>query len=273
MGQKVNSTIFNLSLPDSEYNSKYLEKNKEESTLFLYKDLEIKNYINRIFEINGYIVHTLKIEYSTVKIKIFIKLYKQQVSKNKNFPKKTSTKNLIKRVVNKYIINVLNFYLKNTKIEVKIQNLNKKFKNKFLKRKKDIWQYKKTIKDLKRFIRRDINNKNYIKAILIAAYEKNSSKLLAKSIATILEKKNKRQFFFLFLLKTVIENNIKTRYSTVKGVKIVVKGRFNKRPRAKKFLIQTGQISLHSFKSKINYYSDTAFTPYGTFGIKTWVCY
>lgn len=268
MGQKVNSTIFNLSLPDSEYNSKYLEKNKEESTLFLYKDLEIKNYINRIFEINGYIVHTLKIEYSTVKIKIFIKLYKQQILK-----KKTSTKTLLKFVVNRYIINVLNFYLKNTKIEVKIQSLNKKFKNKFLKKKKDIWRYKKTVKDLKRFIRRDINNKNYIKAILIAAYEKNSSKLLAKSIATILEKINKRQFFFLFLLKTVIENNIKTRYSTVKGVKIVVKGRFNKRPRAKKFLIQTGQISLHSFKSKIDYCSDTAFTPYGTFGIKTWVCY
>jgi ribosomal protein S3 len=187
--------------------------------------------------------------------------------------KKTSTKNLIKFLVNNYILNVLNLYLENVKLEIKVQNLNTKFKNEFLKKRSSIRKYKKTVKDLKKFVRRDKNNKNFIKSVLISVYEINSAKLLAKSIATILEKVKKKQFFFLFLLKTVIKNNLKTKYSSVKGVKVVVTGRFNKRPRARKFLIQVGQISLHSVKSKINYHSDTAFTSYGTFGVKTWICY
>ena len=268
MGQKVNSTIFKLSLPNTEYNSKYLAKNKEEFTLSLYKDLEIKNYIKRIFDIYGYIIHTLQIEYSTTKIKIFIKIYKKEVVSTK-----TTFNNSIKFIINKYILNVLNFYLKNLKIEIKVQNLNKKFKNEFLNKKSDVRNYKKTIKELKKYIKREKNNKNFIKSVIISAYEKNSAKLLAKSIANIIEKVKKKQFFFLFLLKMVIKNNLKTKYSNVKGVKIVVTGRFNKRPRSKKFIIQIGNISLHSVKSKINYHCDTAFTPYGTFGIKAWTCF
>ena len=268
MGQKVNSTIFKLSLPNTEYNSKYLAKNKEEFTLSLYKDLEIKNYIHRILYIYGYIVHTLQIDYSTTKIKIFIKIYKNQVVYKQN-----NTKNLIKFIINKYILNVLNFYLKNLKVEIKIQNLNKKFKNEFLKKKSNIRNYKKTVKELKKYIRREKNNKNFIRSVLIAAYEKNSAKLLTKSIASILEKVKKKQFFFLFLLKTIIKNNLKTKYSNIKGVKVIVTGRFNKRPRSKKFIIQIGKISLHSVKSKINHHFDTAFTSYGTFGVKVWTCY
>ena len=107
MGQKVNSTIFNLGLINSEYNSKYLAKNKNESTLFLYKDLEVKNYIDRIFELYGFIAQTIKIDYSTTKIKIFVKFYRQQKKiKTPNLPLKVSnsSKNLITFIINKYII-------------------------------------------------------------------------------------------------------------------------------------------------------------------------
>jgi len=281
MGQKVNSTIFNLGLINSEYNSKYLAKNKNESTLFLYKDVEIKNYIDRIFELYGFIVQTIKIDYSTTKIKIFLKFYRQQNKKKiPNLPLKisNSSKKLVTFIINRYILTSLNLYLKNKKIEIKVQNLNEKFKKNFLKTRKELRDYKKGIKSFRRFTKKNfynkdfIQNRDFIKAILISLYEKNSSKIIAKLIAINLEKRKKRQFYLFFILKTVIQYGLKSKYSNVKGFKLVVNGRLNGRPRAKKFLFQLGQISLHSFRSDISYYEETAYTTNGTFGIKVWIC-
>ena len=41
MGQKTNSIITSLSLKNSNRNLKYMEKNKEESSLFVYKNIKI----------------------------------------------------------------------------------------------------------------------------------------------------------------------------------------------------------------------------------------
>lgn len=281
MGQKVNSTIFNLSSINSEYKSKYLSKNEIESTLFLYKDIEIKNYIDRVFEMYGFIVQNIKINYSETKIKIFLKFYNRRSKKKiSNLPSKisNSSKVLTTYLVNNYILPGLNLYLKNSKIELKIQNLNEKFKNNFLKRRNDIRNYKKNIKVFKRFTkarhynREFINNREFIKAILVALYEKDSAKLIAKIVSLNLKNKQTRQFYLFFILKTVIKYGLKSKYSNIKGFKFAVKGRFNKRPRAKKFLMQLGQIKLNSFNSNVSYYEETTYTKNGTFGIKVWVC-
>ena len=50
MGQKTNASFFRLSLKNSEWNHKYIEKNKEESTVYLYKNVEIYDYIDTIFK-------------------------------------------------------------------------------------------------------------------------------------------------------------------------------------------------------------------------------
>ena len=63
MGQKTNSTIFRLSLKTSEWNQKYLEKNNEESTLYLYKNVEIQDYIGVILNNYNFFTHSCKIEY------------------------------------------------------------------------------------------------------------------------------------------------------------------------------------------------------------------
>ena len=63
MGQKTNPTIFNLSLKNAEWKSKYIEKNKEESSLFLYQDIEIRNYLDQVFKNFGLLIHNCKIEY------------------------------------------------------------------------------------------------------------------------------------------------------------------------------------------------------------------
>ena len=281
MGQKVNSTVFNLGLINSEYKSKYLSKNETESSLFLYKDIEIKNYIDRVFEMYGFIVQNIKINYSTTKVKVFIKFYTQQNKRKiKKLPLKISksSKLLTTFIINNYILSGLNLYLKNKKIELKIQNLNEKFKNNFLKNKKEIKNYKQKIKIFNRFTKKKsynkefINNRDFIKAIIISLYEKDSAKIIAKIIASNLEKKNNKQFYLFFILKTVVQYSLKSRYSNIKGFKLVVNGRFNKRPRSKKFLIQLGRINLSSFNSNTSYYEETAFTKNGTFGIKVWIC-
>ena len=47
MGQKINSNFFRLNYKQYEWSIKYNNKNKEESSLFLSQNLEIKNFFIR----------------------------------------------------------------------------------------------------------------------------------------------------------------------------------------------------------------------------------
>ena len=73
-------------------------------------------------------------------------------------------------------------------------------------------------------------------------------------------------------LKQTIKLLINADISHLTGAKIVIKGRFNRAPRAKKVIMQFGKFSLQSFNSKIDYHQSTAYTINGTFGIKVWMC-
>ena len=92
MGQKTNSTIFSLTTKKAEWKSKYIEKNVEESSVLLFQDVEIRNYINRIFKIYGFLVHSCKIDYNYGNIIFLINLYNKK-TKLKNFTKKIAKKN------------------------------------------------------------------------------------------------------------------------------------------------------------------------------------
>ena len=59
--------------------------------------------------------------------------------------------------------------------------------------------------------------------------------------------------------------------STIKGIKIAVKGRLNTKPRAKKNTITIGKCPLQTFEANISHSESTAYTKYGTYGIKVWV--
>merc|ERR1711933_143594 len=54
---------------------KYIEKNKEDSSLFLYKTLEIQRYLNRFFKLYKIKVHNRKILYSENLLQIFLSFY------------------------------------------------------------------------------------------------------------------------------------------------------------------------------------------------------
>lgn len=75
MGQKIDARIFRQGINKKDWESKYIEKNNEESSLYLYKTLEIQKYINRFFWLYKIKVHKCKILYSDSSLQIFISFY------------------------------------------------------------------------------------------------------------------------------------------------------------------------------------------------------
>lgn len=57
----------------------------------------------------------------------------------------------------------------------------------------------------------------------------------------------------------------------VQGVKIMIKGRLDGNEIARKEWLRKGQIPLQTLRAAIDYSATTAFTTYGTIGIKVWV--
>jgi len=59
--------------------------------------------------------------------------------------------------------------------------------------------------------------------------------------------------------------------SKAKGAKIMIKGRLNGAEIARKEHLKKGKIPLQTLRSDIDYASSTAYTTYGTIGIKVWI--
>jgi small subunit ribosomal protein S3 len=166
---------------------------------------------------------------------------------------------------------VLNIYLKNKTINVKTQNLLKKFEVQLTKKPLWVSEYKKATKHLKRFSR-TTEQKDFVKLLFISVFEKGSAQLLAKVISLYITKNKKKHYYLFFLLKYILNVLIKLNFSKVQGIKIIVKGRLNGVPRAKQKNIQIGTLQLQSFDQNVSYYNETSYTPNGTFGIKVWIC-
>lgn len=274
MGQKTNASIFRLSLKNSEWNSKYIEKNREESTLYLYKNVEIQDYIDTIFQHYNFLIHSCNIEYNYNNANILILYYElktvKPVIKENDYNKfKQNNKNTHLFLIKNIITPSLNLYIKNKVINVKIVNLNKKFE--FNVKKKNLNEYKKTLKLFKKFFKTPWQ-KDLIKLLFISSCEKNSSKLISDSISFCLKKYPKRHNYLLFLIKKTFNILLKLSFVKIKGIKIAISGRFNGAPRAKKKILKQGIVPLQSLNSNINYHNSTSYTSNGTFGVKVWVC-
>lgn len=279
MGQKTNPTIFNLSLKNAEWKSKYIEKNVEESSIFLYKDIEIRNYLNQAFNKYGLMVHSCRIDYNQNSTTLLIAFFEKKTETSKFYTKSSAnsahqmfTSNT--ELLNHLICNVLSvdicLFLKSSNVIIKVQNLNQKF-NKFVTTSKtNTFEYRVILKRFKRFLKNAIY-KELVKIVFISVSEKNSAKLLAEIISHCFEKQKKRHGFILFLLKQTLEELISSKISRVEGVKVVISGRFNGVPRASKKILRVGKVPLQSFDSSVSYYEDVSYTTNGTFGVKVWI--
>ena len=137
---------------------------------------------------------------------------------------------------------------------------------------------KKIFKDLVRFQRnRDL--KNYFVETLenlyfiVRTFGFGNAYLLSQLLIFLLENTRKQIFIAKFFKKSlqILFQQIPAQHVAVDGIKILIKGRFNKRRRTKKVVLQEGQISLQTINIPIDYYQTQAVTIYGSFGIKIWI--
>jgi ribosomal protein S3 len=279
MGQKTNSNILRLSLIKNEWKSKYIEKFSEESSFYTYNDLEIRKYLNRFFQLYGLIIHNCKVHYSNNTLNIFVSYFTTFRAIRRI--KKTKMRGLRRK---KNLMDSLNFSHSNF-TEILLESLNQ-----FTKKKVDIFftfqnlnkglslklnntqalSFEKIRLELKQF-RKTFFFEETLKILLIAVRKKNSSKLLSEFIAFQFTNMKKHNFFLIFLKRTV-SLMLNSKVSSVNGIKIVIKGRFNGAPRARSVIIQIGNIPLQFFEANIDYSQTISYTPNGTFGIKVWIC-
>lgn len=86
-------------------------------------------------------------------------------------------------------------------------------------------------------------------------------------------RRNPRRLAFVSYLKRLCDWHFKNiKKSQIQGVRIEVKGRFNAKSRAKKYIISTGRVRIHEISSNVIYARNDAFTKFGCLGIKVWLC-
>jgi small subunit ribosomal protein S3 len=123
--------------------------------------------------------------------------------------------------------------------------------------------------DLKKYVQnnffkknRNINLKIEIQEI---KYSEENAMVMAQNIAEQLEKR----MSFRKVLKMSLEQIMKNK--TVKGAKIEISGRLGGAEMSRREWEAKGTLPLHTLRANIDFARATAFTSYGTIGVKVWV--
>ncbi len=282
-----------------KWKSKYFEKNSKETHTNIFRSLEIKQYLEQTLRNSGFYLQNYRINLANSVIHILLlvckigpvkknKYFKNLYYHNINFKQSIYTescmdkKNILTTV--KYIRNnrlqqqtskqklftendISNKILKNLKIFSKNkQNIHLIIKEiNYVNSNKNVQQ---SLNTLYKFEKTLFFNEGKRMIIPFITYE-DSPKLLGKFIATHIKTK-KQQFFFLNFVKESLKLIIFQKFSNLRGIKIIIKGRINNSDRSQIYKIKIGNISIISIDSKINYAESTAYTTNGTIGIKVW---
>lgn len=74
MGQKINPIIFRLGV-NKTWKTEFFEKKNHELPLYVFKDLEIRNYIERVLETYGIILHDYKQHYNGSTLNLYVSYF------------------------------------------------------------------------------------------------------------------------------------------------------------------------------------------------------
>lgn len=261
MGQKINPKIFRVGLYKNEWDSYYMEKNKEESTLLIYNDIKIRHFLSRIFLLNGLLVHSCKLRYTLESVYVsisYLKLLKQE-----SFLDNTSDLVRITNTIH-FFLNNGQFFSTNHKVLLQVKDINVYAR--------DLVYLK--MDHLNKLFRRHLKDKVFddlLKVLILSLLINNSASFLVNFLILKL-KVIKGQNKVLFYLKLILVELIKKDIFRVKGIKFVINGRFNKAARSRKKDILLGSVPLQSIRAKIDYFQSVVYTVVGTFGIKLWIC-
>jgi Ribosomal protein S3, C-terminal domain/Mitochondrial ribosomal protein (VAR1) len=89
MGQKINPKIFRLGIQNAQWNFRYFERKKEESTIFNYRNTEIMSYLKKIFFDEGLILQEGKINMNDARLHFYASYY--NVKQSSSFATKPSS--------------------------------------------------------------------------------------------------------------------------------------------------------------------------------------
>ena len=124
------------------------------------------------------------------------------------------------------------------------------------------------IEDMQRYIKDNFfrNKKTSLKVEVqeVKNFEENAA-LVAQNVAEQLEKRIPFRRALKSMLDTVSKN------PAVKGIKIVVSGRLNGAEMSRTEWSAKGTLPLHTLRADIDFARATAYTTYGTLGVKVWI--
>lgn len=121
------------------------------------------------------------------------------------------------------------------------------------------------IEDLKKKIKQSLNLKTNFKVNIEEVKQPNlSAQVWADNIAEQIEKRVSHRRALKQTADQVMD-------AGARGVKVMIKGRLGGAEIAREERIYKGSLPLHTLRSNIDYGDSTAFTTYGTIGIKVWI--
>jgi len=124
------------------------------------------------------------------------------------------------------------------------------------------------VEDMQSYIKTNFfkNKKTGLKVEIqeVKNFEENAS-LIAQNIAEQLEKR----IAFRRAMKSMLDQV--TKNSAIKGIKIEMSGRLGGAEMARREWSAKGTLPLHTLRANIDFARATAFTTYGTLGVKVWL--
>lgn len=283
----------------NDLKSRYSYKTNEEFSLLVFENSSIESFLNRFFQLYGLLIHSYTIRRSVNQIEILISYYvtlktvsilKRQFNK----PKKEKFKNYLLKKRDKFKNHLLNitslidlnndfadkllesFYIfnkqsDNLNVKLTFQNLNKGLSIRSITKP----QYK-LFKSIKFQMRKYQNRKgfqvrDFTQILLILISKKNSSSILAHFIALQMKYLKRHTPFFSFI-KHLSFLLINSNMSNIKGIKIIIKGKINEKLRAKKSILNIGEVPIKTLKANISHSQAVSYSQNGTFGVKVWIC-
>lgn len=121
------------------------------------------------------------------------------------------------------------------------------------------------IEELKKRIKTKLKIKKELKVNIEEVRDINMhAQVIANQIAESIEKR----VAFRRLMKQTLEQVIQ---AGAKGVKVAIGGRLNGAEIARTEHLSSGKIPLHTLRANIDFAKSTAFTTYGTIGVKVWI--
>jgi small subunit ribosomal protein S3 len=125
------------------------------------------------------------------------------------------------------------------------------------------------IEDVNNYIKTHFFNSNKNTNLKIEVQEikffEENAEIIAQNVATQLEKRMP----FRRVMKSMLDQVIKNK--NIKGVKIEMSGRLGGAEMSRKEWVAKGTLPLHTMRADIDFSRTTAYTAYGTIGVKVWL--